>query len=214
MSQPQAATLRLVALDAYHRQLVGTMLELLGSRLRKAWSTSELAITDAILVDIDNEQGRRHVEQSLRTGLTRRIIALGRDTELDLHYRLAKPLRLHPLLAALSEIESQPGPDLPPAEPGIAPRYQLREWPELDAGTTPADELRIFAALSRRPIGVAEIARTLDLGLDQVAEVIARLDRLGLLARAAATTVPLGAVAGAAPAQRGFIAALRRRFGL
>ena len=216
MPQSQTAVLRLVALDTYHSQLVAMMLALLNPRLGKSWSTSELAGADAVLVDVDTDQGRRHVEERRKTGLARRTIALGNASDLADCRMLPKPLRLHPLLSTLSAIEAEPASGATAgARASAATRFSLRNWPELDAGTTSADELRIFAMLSRQPLDAGELAQALDLEPALVAQVMARLDAQGCLIRTGEqpNTRPPGNTSGTGP-QRGLIALLRRRFGL
>ena len=216
MPQSQTAVLRLVALDTYHSQLVAMMLALLNPRLGKSWSTSELAGADAVLVDVDTDQGRRHVEERRNTGLARRTIALGNASDLVDCRMLPKPLRLHPLLSTLSaiEAESASGASAGPHAPA-ATRFSLRSWPELDARTTSANELRVFAMLSRQPLDASEIAQALDLEHALVVQVITRLDEQGCLLRTGerSSTRAADDASGTGP-QRGLIALLRRRFGL
>src|SRR5690606_2738608 len=107
MHRSQSAVLRLVALDSFHSQLVAMMLDLLNPKLRRSWSTSDAAAADAVLVDVDTDAGRRHLEERRSTGLGRRTIALGSAPACDDCPTLPKPLRLHPLLSTLSAIESE-----------------------------------------------------------------------------------------------------------
>jgi hypothetical protein len=110
MPCPPAATLQIVALDSYHSHLLVRMLDLLNSRLRHAWKASESGPGDATLVDVDDEQGRRHLSVALDRGQGGRLIALGSSIEAGPCHTVAKPLRLGPLLAALIAIEAGAGP--------------------------------------------------------------------------------------------------------
>lgn len=213
MSRSQAATLRIVALDTYQRQLVAAMLALLNPRLGKSWSVTDLGDADAMLVDVDSDRGRHHAEQRAREGLAHRTIVLGDANELHDCHALPKPLRLHPLLAALSEIESTPA--WAQLADTTAVRFRLAAWPKLDAYETTADELRIFATLTRRALSIAELSRILDLAPARVADVIERLRDQELLMQSAtnATFQPVHAASNRSP-DRGLIAMLRRRFGL
>lgn len=208
MSRSQTATLRLVALDGFQSQLVASMLALLNARLERAWVTSDLAGADAELVDVDTEQGRRHAEQRRSSGLARRTIAFGAASADSGCRALLKPLRLHPLLSLLSEIEAEPADT--PAPCGA--RYRLRTWPGLEAWSASAEELRIFATLSVRALSVAETARLLDLAEPQVEPVFARLRAQGLLERQ--LVVPAARAHRAPALAPGFLSLLRRRFGL
>lgn len=208
MSRSQTATLRLVALDGFQSQLVASMLALLNARLERAWSTSDHAGADAELVDVDTEQGRRHAELRRHSGLARRTIAFGTTSGESGCRALQKPLRLHPLLALLSEIEAEPADTAAASDA----RYRLRTWPGLDAWSASAEELRIFATLSLRALSVADTARLLDLTEQQVEPVFARLRAQDLLERQMAVSAARTPRAPTLPP--GFLSLLRRRFGL
>lgn len=211
MSCPPAATLQIVALDAYHCQLLARMLDLLNPRLRRTWSASDADGGDATLVDVDDERGRRHALRALGSGLAGRTIAFGSCAELDTRHRVPKPLRLAPLLAALSAIEAEPAPPLAPA--GDAGCFRLLDWPPLttDAGPIPANELRVASLLARRPLRIADLGDLLGLGHAEADAIVAGLCARGLVAR-----LPSSPVQVATPAAAGLhrlVATLRRRFG-
>lgn len=211
MSCPPAATLQTVALDAYHRQLLARMLDLLNPRLRWTWHASDSESGAATLVDVDDERGRRHALAALGSGLAGRTIAFGGRTDLGARHRVAKPLRLAPLLAALSAIEDDPA--AAPDVTGDPACFRLLDWPAHAAGTAPVpmNELRISALLARRPLGIADICGLLDLARDEAGSLLAGLAARGLVARQAALPSPLPPPA--APRLRGLVATLRRRFG-
>lgn len=215
MSQTRDATLRLVALDAYHVQLVSTMLDRLRSRLDRDWRVHDAAGADpdAELIDVDSERGRRRLDERLRQGYDGSTIAFGGLAAAACRHRLEKPLRLHPLLSVLGAV------DMPaPVEAEASPvRHRLGEWPELDAFASEPDDLRVLAVLARRALTATELARLLDVPIGRVESVLARLDAQGVLLRSAPEPEPAPPSAADAPAPSppaGLIAKLRRRFGL
>lgn len=213
MSQTRDATLRLVALDAYHVQLISTMLDRLRSRLDRDWRVHDAAGADpdAELIDVDSERGRRHLDERLRQGYDGSTIALGGLAAAACRHRLEKPLRLHPLLSVLGAV-GMPAPGEAAASPV---RLRLGEWPELDAFASEPDDLRVLAVLARRALTAMELARLLDVPIGRVESVLARLDARGVLLRSTPEPAPPSATDASTPSPpAGLIAKLRRRFGL
>lgn len=218
MSSSASAILQTVALDPFHCRLLGRMLALLNPRLHRCWSTSESERGDAILVDMDKEEGRRYAEAAIDEGLGARLIALGNGaTSAAGPLPACQPLRLDTLLAALSRIEA--APLARPVTTEAPLRYHLLEWPAFDGadaaiGATP---LRICALLARQPLGIRDIASLL--GLDPT-EVYANVDALSTRGLLLAEDAPEDARSPAQPQApatsplRRLAAGLRRRLGL
>lgn len=209
MSRPPAATLQIVALDAYHSRLLASMLDRLNARLHRSWSTSESEPGDATLIDIDDERGRRHARDALDHGRGARTIAFGNGSDFATCHRVAKPLRLAPLLTALSAIEADPDT----AWAGSANGFRLLDWPTSAADAPSTNTLRACALLARRPLGIEGVADLLAMDRAEAHAIVMDLCARGLAAPQAAETTH-SRLPPAASGLRSLAATLLRRFGI
>jgi hypothetical protein len=140
--KPLPMVLSLVSVNAEEERFLRSLLALLKSYLEPSWCIAARLgdLPDAILVDMDNEEGR-HVWESVDFGGTPRI-ALSRDRVLSAEWTLLKPVRpggAHSLTEVLQ---------------AVAGRIQLSAPPE-SASTS---DWRSFAHLVRRACGRPQAA--------------------------------------------------------